>query len=988
MKTQISRNSRQPKKRYSGVYQQQGRMFTDSDINEQVDLTKAYLAQVLGDIVGSGTPRKHALSITEKAHIQPGGVYVNGTFAQVLGDDPIPYEKQSDFPEAPKISEEKYLFYADVWQRTVLALEDDNLRDVALHGADTCSRTQTMVQIKWCPESHHELLPQLPPKGLTPLSISLREITEDSGTDCDPCADLVNLDASIGNYLFRLEVHRVEYDEKGIAEKITLKWSNENGAEQYRIGEEPLDFSSGQWVYEYCNDTTEKHLGIHLTPDQNALLTGALTETYSKHQPDYHYVRRWDGYLVLERKGSKWQASKKEGTLQGLDKGVRLKTTGSLQALGRLKIDDHLRINLSDVLLELELLEEQPFALVAGDYWSVALRQHGDYPDNIVMAKQLPEGVDHHYLPLAKVEGDKAIMLTGEDCRTFGFPSLTDINAADVCYEHDCEHLYGNASTVKQALDNLCNELDASDIPFNNQCNKLYQSATTVQQALDNLCGIEATDIALDSDCSMLSSANTVAEGMDILCRNSGSGGGCAITVGEGGQYPTLDQVFAELTEQATLVLCLLPGEHVLKQQPQQRFTTLKITGSGAASSTIVVDSSIKQLQLSAGECILRDLAMEVKAKSGQVILSAEAVDVQGCVFERLSSVESAESLLFIGGDHDTMLTWENNAMTSVWRKPAKVNEWLDVLKPDGAAIDAIDMDKFKDLAAIDPVKSPQVYEKALKDVSKTLTEIPATKRKVWAKKRNTTTVKNLENLRIRRLDVFRPISLGAKARAAKGRYKITDSSKGVKDNVNDFYKELAKTNVNDNSIRVVLDDTIRTLAMGDTGFGRCLGLADHSVSGTVRDNLFDGSLVLNEVRSNGADLGTEPFSRVHPELDTPLHPDSEGTLRITGNHCQKVITLLEKKAIANSRLSKAIETWRSVTVSDNVFTESQNSIAGYSVTYQGNHFDINPNDSTGSAAMTLSFYVAYTANTGNNDLVLKNSAVRKVEAANTLTIV
>ena len=69
MKTEISRDSHQPEKRYSGVYQQQGRMLTDADWNELVEILKERLNDALKDVVGSkdkeggvgGTPRHRAL---------------------------------------------------------------------------------------------------------------------------------------------------------------------------------------------------------------------------------------------------------------------------------------------------------------------------------------------------------------------------------------------------------------------------------------------------------------------------------------------------------------------------------------------------------------------------------------------------------------------------------------------------------------------------------------------------------------------------------------------------------------------------------------------------------------------------------------------------------------------------------------------------------------------------------------------------------------
>ena len=55
MKTQRSRNTFDALKRYSGVYQQQGRMITDADWNELSDLLKERLNDVLRDVVGGGS---------------------------------------------------------------------------------------------------------------------------------------------------------------------------------------------------------------------------------------------------------------------------------------------------------------------------------------------------------------------------------------------------------------------------------------------------------------------------------------------------------------------------------------------------------------------------------------------------------------------------------------------------------------------------------------------------------------------------------------------------------------------------------------------------------------------------------------------------------------------------------------------------------------------------------------------------------------------
>ncbi len=56
MKIQISNQSHQPTKRYSGVYQQQGRMITDADWNELVTIIKERQDAALEDVVGRFRP--------------------------------------------------------------------------------------------------------------------------------------------------------------------------------------------------------------------------------------------------------------------------------------------------------------------------------------------------------------------------------------------------------------------------------------------------------------------------------------------------------------------------------------------------------------------------------------------------------------------------------------------------------------------------------------------------------------------------------------------------------------------------------------------------------------------------------------------------------------------------------------------------------------------------------------------------------------------
>ena len=297
MKTEISRDSHQPEKRYSGVYQQQGRMLTDADWNELVEILKHRLDDALKDVVGSGSPlHRHVVdNATDPPNLQWGHVYVDGIQAAVRPDDgatlqPVfEYGHQKDFPSPPEPTGD-YVLYADAWERTVTHLMDERLRDKGLHGADTCTRKQTVCQVKWCPVGvDPEQSVRNPYKGNAELSLTLLQKSTQPDP-CDPCEDQVDVDSTVGNYLFRAEAHHVKGDADDPTE-ITLKWSSENAAEHYALknadGNDvapPADFKAEAWAYEFYDETSERHLGVHLAPGFTPS-RDALTEGYPEPVP-------------------------------------------------------------------------------------------------------------------------------------------------------------------------------------------------------------------------------------------------------------------------------------------------------------------------------------------------------------------------------------------------------------------------------------------------------------------------------------------------------------------------------------------------------------------------------------------------------------------------------------------------------------------------------------------------------------------------------
>ena len=600
-------------------------MLTDADWNELVNVLKEQMAQAMVDVVGDGSPRASAVSITGDRQIQPGDLYMDGVRAEVPGHAKFEASEQLDFPGFQTLpSAGPYVVFADVWERSVTSLEDFELRDAGLHGADTCTRTQTMLQVKWCSDATNPEA-DIPQKGDALLCLDLHTNLE-AGDPCDPCAGLVAAgEGRVGNYLFRVEVHKV----KGSADnpdEIVLKWSSENGAEQFEAKAEdkmPPGFVNGKYVYEFFDLMSEKHLGVHLTTGFTPI-AGVLKESYEipegASEPK-EFVRRWDGYCTIERSGSNWSLK------DGRDKGIELSITVASTAPGYVSLGPSLLANLEVLKLSLDLTGK---TFVAGDYWLVPVREKIHGPGSEIVSGVEPQGIIHHYLRLAEVKSDGTVeqFLDDADRRRHSFPPLTDIRANDVGYKTDCdsglfdaghdnvkkaldrlcelaaEHIAYQADcadglfkdfvgTVKQALDQIC-EIQAQHVGFTKPCNtSLYQGQTvsTVQDALTMLCDIRADHVSFTAkpECTLLNQPgiNTVQDAVDTLCLRP-SGGGCRFTVGKDGEFPSIEEALKVLLEEGMrdICLCLLSGDHELTTGLEIKNADLHINISGCGSNT------------------------------------------------------------------------------------------------------------------------------------------------------------------------------------------------------------------------------------------------------------------------------------------------------------------------------------------------------------------------------------------------------------------
>src|SRR5262249_42195074 len=137
--------------------------------------------------------------------ISPGRMYVDGMLCELQTPSALLYSGQPSYPNPPPLSAMApgiYLAYLDVWLRHVTALEDPQLREPALAGADTTTRTQNLWQVKLL-----KLPDNTPPDSvlsfpslLPPSNVQLRARTQ-------PTAAGQSGYRRLQNQLYRVEVH-------------------------------------------------------------------------------------------------------------------------------------------------------------------------------------------------------------------------------------------------------------------------------------------------------------------------------------------------------------------------------------------------------------------------------------------------------------------------------------------------------------------------------------------------------------------------------------------------------------------------------------------------------------------------------------------------------------------------------------------------------------------------------------------------------------
>lgn len=234
MRGDYSRLTFDSKKHYSSVRMQQGRLQLDADWNEAQDIRLHYERMIALDAIGpAGGPKDNAgflLSYVKEKddfQIRRGRYYIDGILCE--NDRDTFYSEQPHHPDKIKeMPTGRYIAYLDVWESAVSAFEDPDMREEALGGPDTTTRTKVMwrVQLELLSgtmEYSDERLADFSRASQARMAAKIErgKISDDAG----PCSTSINSGyGSLGNNLYRVEIH-----DGGRQEAATFKWSRDNG---------------------------------------------------------------------------------------------------------------------------------------------------------------------------------------------------------------------------------------------------------------------------------------------------------------------------------------------------------------------------------------------------------------------------------------------------------------------------------------------------------------------------------------------------------------------------------------------------------------------------------------------------------------------------------------------------------------------------------------------------------------------------------------
>jgi hypothetical protein len=447
-----SRFTFDPRKRFSGVLEQQGRVQLDADWNEAVAIFKRRIRLQALDTFGPvgvaqlTTPDAFLVSVVAgpplDLSLKPGRIYVDGILAELFPDETASYRHQPFFPDPPPLPTGDVVVYLDLWkEREVTYIEDPALLEPALGGVDTTTRSQSIWQLKVdaSPGAVCGMAVGVPASAGRLSSEAIAPPTPDDACILPPVAGYRGLE----NRLYRIEIHT-----GGALGTARFKWSRDNGSIVYTVSEiavaggqttltvsklgrdQVLRFVVGNWVTvtddfrelagepgEMARILSIDEANAKLVLDRGLPTSGGrafganATELAARHTR----AQRWD-------QSAPTNAVDADGLIP----------TGP----GLIDIEEGIRISFS--------VDPVGGVFNDGDYWVFWARTATALIEILNAAP--PRGIHHHYVQLAAVTGLGGPSATTADCR----PSPPPVG--EQCC---CTFVVAPGQDIQKAIDSL-----------------------------------------------------------------------------------------------------------------------------------------------------------------------------------------------------------------------------------------------------------------------------------------------------------------------------------------------------------------------------------------------------------------------------------------------------------------------------------------------------------------------------------------------------
>jgi hypothetical protein len=488
MSGDYSRKTFDPRRDFSGVLMQQGRVQLDADWNELVALVDRRLRAETTDIVGEcvvprETPDGFSIQLAGAGlTIGRGRIYVDGLLAENHGKEPlefdpvlgeqrgtlaVPYNEQPYLPNAAAAAPAPaeggpHLVYLDVWKREVTYLENPDLVEKAV-GVDTTTRVQTVWQVRVLPNvgtkvACDSLDADVPGwlEIIAPSDGRLSTTAVGVASNDDPCV----IPPSGGYRGLENRLYRVEIHDGGTRSTATFKWSRDNASiatsvtaitaldklTVARVGRDAtLRFNVGDWI-EITDDWLEfaqlpgliRQIQDVADATQIITLTSPLpagqfpTDGQGNTDPKRHTrIRRWDQHgAVRDTNGHllvDLDAPGSNGVIPVPAPGTSIVLEDGVQITFDTAAGGSYRV---------------------GDYWQCAARTADASVEELDQAP--PRGLHHHYCRLALVTFPNP----PTDCRHFWPPDFGGASCdCTICVTAE-SHNQG-ALTIQYAIDQV-----------------------------------------------------------------------------------------------------------------------------------------------------------------------------------------------------------------------------------------------------------------------------------------------------------------------------------------------------------------------------------------------------------------------------------------------------------------------------------------------------------------------------------------------------